>query len=245
MASLKERAAATLARLREKFPWLDHILRMVQHYGAVNGNAQAGAVTYFGFLSFFPILALGFFVIGLVAQLYPDIKPQMVAELNALLPGVIGNDPGQISLKTIESYSGRVGLIGLLVLLYAGLGWLSGLRQALEVMFVVPRREQTNFLLGKLRDLGTLGADRSDPDGLGDALGRRDRLLRADPGLARHRRHALWCRPSCSRSSGTCWRSRRPPCCCWRCSSSSSPSRTSRAARWCEGRCWARSASRC
>ena len=156
MASLKERAAATLARLREKFPWLDHILRMVQHYGAVNGNAQAGAITYFGFLSFFPILALGFFVIGLVAQLYPDIKPQMVAELNALLPGVIGNDPGQISLKTIESYSGRVGLIGLLVLLYAGLGWLSGLRQALEVMFVVPRREQTNFLLGKLRDLGTL-----------------------------------------------------------------------------------------
>src|SRR6476619_5916350 len=125
MASLKERAAATLTRLREKFPWLDHILRMVQHYGAVNGNAQAGAVTYFGFLSFFPILALGFFVIGLVAQLYPDIKPQMVAELNTLLPGVIGNDPGQISLKTIESYSGRVGLIGLLVLLYAGLGSVS------------------------------------------------------------------------------------------------------------------------
>src|SRR4051812_7243693 len=148
MASLKERAAATLARLRERFPWLDHILRMVQHYSVVNGNAQAGAITYFGFLSFFPILALGFFVIGLVAQLYPDIKPQMIAEINELLPGVIGNPPGQISLKTIEDYSGRVGLIGLLVLLYSGLGWLSGLRQALEVMFVVPRQEQTNFLLG-------------------------------------------------------------------------------------------------
>src|SRR6476661_9606251 len=150
MASLKERVTAPVERLRERFEWFDHILRMVKHYGSVNGNAQSGAVTYFGFLSFFPILALGFFVIGLVAQLYPDIKPQMIAELNALLPGVIGNDPGQISLKTIESYSGRVGLIGLLVLLYAGLGWLSGLRQALEVMFVVPRREQTNFLLGKL-----------------------------------------------------------------------------------------------
>ena len=156
MASLKERVTSAVARLRERLPWLDHILRTVQHYGAVNGNAQAGAVTYFGFLSFFPILALGFFVIGQVAHFYPDIKPQMVAEINALLPGVVGDAPGQIQLETIESYSGRIGLIGLVALVYSGLGWLSGMRQALEVMFVVPRREKPNFLLGKLRDLGTL-----------------------------------------------------------------------------------------
>ena len=99
MASLKDRVTAAVARLRERYPWLDHVVRMVQHYGAVNGNAQAGAVTYFGFLSFFPILALGFFVIGLLAQLYPDIKDQMVAEINKLLPGVIGPDPGQIQLS--------------------------------------------------------------------------------------------------------------------------------------------------
>ena len=157
MAPLKERAEATLAWLRERFPWLDHLLRMVQHYGVVNGNSQAGAITYFGFLSFFPILALGFFVIGLVAKLYPDIREQMAVEINKLLPGMIGNDPGQIPLDTIVSFSGRVGLIGLAVLLYSGLGWLSGLRQALEVMFVVPRQEQANFLVGKLRDVGTLG----------------------------------------------------------------------------------------
>src|SRR6476659_6905107 len=128
MASLKERAAATLTRLREKFPWLDHILRMVQHYGAVNGNAQAGAVTYFGFLSFFPILALGFFVVGLIAQLYPDIQARMVEEIDTFLPGVIGVEPGQVPLSTIESYARTVGIVGLLALVYAGLGWLSGMR---------------------------------------------------------------------------------------------------------------------
>ena len=156
MASLKERASATLARLREKYPWLDHVLRMVEHYGAVNGNGQAGAVTFFGFLSFFPILALAFFVIGLLAHLYPEVKGQMVHEIGTFLPGVIGPGKGEISLKTMEGYSGRVGLIGLAALLYSGLGWLSGLRQALEVMFVVPRREQPNFIVGKLLDLGTL-----------------------------------------------------------------------------------------
>jgi membrane protein len=156
MASLKERATATLARLREKYPWFDHLLRMVQHYGAVNGNGQAGAVTFFGFLSFFPILALGFFVVGLLAHLYPDLKTQMVREIGSLLPGVIGKGKGEIPLTTIENYSGTVGLVGLVAVLYSGLGWLSGLRQALEVMFAVPRQEQPNFVLGKLRDLGTL-----------------------------------------------------------------------------------------
>ena len=71
MASLKERVTAPVERLRERFEWFDHVLRMVKHYGSVNGNAQSGAVTYFGFLSFFPILALGFFVIGLIAQCLP------------------------------------------------------------------------------------------------------------------------------------------------------------------------------
>ena len=94
MASLKERVTAAVARLRARYHWLDHVVRMVQHYGAVNGNAQAGAVTYFGFLSFFPILALGFFVVGLLAQVYPDLKDQMVAEINKLLPGVVGTDAG-------------------------------------------------------------------------------------------------------------------------------------------------------
>ena len=132
-------------------------MRTASHYGSVHGNSQAGAVTFFGFLSFFPILALGFFVVGLVSRLYPDIRGQMVAEIDALLPGVVGNDPGQVALETIEDYSGTVGFVGLVAVVYSGLGWLSGMRQALEVMFVVPRREQPGFLRGKLRDLGTLG----------------------------------------------------------------------------------------
>ena len=156
MASLKERVTSTVERLRARYGWLDHTVRTVQHYGSVNGNAQAGAVTYFGFLSFFPILALGFFVIGVVAHYYPDIRAQMVSEINEMLPGVIGTKPGQIPLKTIEDYSATLGIVGLVALVYAGLGWLSGMRQALEVMFVVPRQEHPNFLLGKLRDLGAL-----------------------------------------------------------------------------------------
>ena len=41
-------------------------------------------------------------------------------------------------------------------MIYAGLGWLSGMRTALQVVFELPRDRRPNFLLGKLRDLLTL-----------------------------------------------------------------------------------------
>jgi membrane protein len=156
MPSLKQRFTDTVDRLRERYALLDHAIRMVKHYGSVNGNAQAGAVTYFGFLSIFPILAIAFFVVGKVAVLYPDIRVDMVSEIKDLLPGVVGTKPHEIPLKDIEAAAGTVGLLGLLALLYAGMGWLSATRQALEVMFVVPRRDHPNLLMGKLLDLGTL-----------------------------------------------------------------------------------------
>src|SRR3546814_5223037 len=106
-------------------------MRMNEHYGAVKGNLQAGAVTYFAFLSFFPILALGFFVIGYVAKVYPEAQENLTEALGSVLPGMVGEDEGQISLEAIQDAAGAVGLIGLAGVLYAGLGWLSGMREAL------------------------------------------------------------------------------------------------------------------
>lgn len=156
MAALKERLKAKVDRLRERRPFVDHVITMVEHYGNVNGNAQAGAVTFFGFLSFFPILALGFFVIGYISKVYPDAQQQLVEALDKVLPGVVGNGPDEIPLSTFASYAGAIGVIGLAGVLYSGLGWLSGMRDALEVMFVLPKREQPNFVIGKARDLAAL-----------------------------------------------------------------------------------------
>jgi membrane protein len=157
MAALRERLAATVAGLRARLPWLDHLMRMLAHYSLVNGNGQAGAVTFFGFLSFFPILAIAFFVVGLLAHVYPEIRGQMVQAINEVLPGVIGSGEGQIELSSVEASSGKAGVIGLVGLLYSGLNWLSGMRLALEAMFAVPPQQRPNFVIGKLRDLGTLG----------------------------------------------------------------------------------------
>lgn len=156
MASLKERLTSRLARLRERRPSVDHAIRTVLHYGDVRGNDQAGAVTFFGFLSFFPIMALAFFVVGYLSAVYPELRLEVVTTVEKALPGVIGTGEGKIPLETFEENAGRAAGIGAAGLLYSGLGWISGMRRALAAMFKLPETEHPNFLVGKLRDLRTL-----------------------------------------------------------------------------------------
>jgi membrane protein len=152
MASPKERLEA----LRRRRPVVDHAVRTQEHYSAVKGGQQAGAVTYFGFLSFFPILALAFAAVGWVAGVYPDARDATVDAIAEVFPGMIGNGEGQISLDTIEDAAGAAVGFGLVGVLYAGLGWLSSMRDALLVVFELPSYEQPSFVIGKLRDLVTL-----------------------------------------------------------------------------------------
>jgi membrane protein len=154
MSAAKER----LARLRRRFPFVDHVLKTQEHYTKVEGNQLAGAVTYFGFLSFFPILALAFSVVGYISVWFPDARDSLVTAIEELFPGIVSKNGGSgtISLKEIESAKAAAGIIGLLVLLYSGLGWLSGLRVALEDAFEVPRSRKANFVIGKASDIATL-----------------------------------------------------------------------------------------
>lgn len=158
MASPKERVSARAEAIRRRRPFVDHVVRGVEHYGVVNGNLQAGAVTYFAFLSVFPILALAFFAVGWIARVYPDAQDQLVKAIDEVLPGMVSEteEPGKISLESIEDSAAAVGLLGLLGVLYSGLGWLSGMRDALLVVFETPQREQPGFLMGKAKDLVSL-----------------------------------------------------------------------------------------
>jgi membrane protein len=129
---------------------------MQEHYSSVNASQQAGAVTYFAFLSFFPVLALSFFVVGWIARVYPGARGDLRDAINGLLPHLVGPKQGQIQMQDFESAAAAVGLVGLGVLLYSGLGWLSAMRDALIAVFELPAREQPGFVGGKVRDLLTL-----------------------------------------------------------------------------------------
>ena len=156
MPAIVDRIGARITSARERHLLLDHLIRTVLHYNEVRGNMQAGAITYFGFLSFFPLLALGFFVVGYIGQVYPHARDDLTKALTQLFPGVIGTGEGQVSLQSIQNVTGRLGILGVVGLAYAGLGWLSNTRGALEAVFEVPSRGFEGFLLGKVWDVVTM-----------------------------------------------------------------------------------------
>ncbi|MGH3322616.1 MAG: YihY/virulence factor BrkB family protein [Streptosporangiaceae bacterium] len=151
---------ARIALLRARWPWFDHVMRVNDHYEVVRGKILAGAVTYFGFLSFFPLLALGFFVIGYVKQVYPDSEDALKTAIDQVLPGIISDKPepppGKISFQQIQDAKAAAGVIGLVGVLYSGLGWISGLREGLTGAFAVSTARKRNFFLGKAVDIAML-----------------------------------------------------------------------------------------
>lgn len=153
-----ENVRGRFARLRRRRPLVDHLVVMQEHYGAVAASQQAGAITYFGFLSFFPLLALAVFVVGLVAGIYPDAHDSLTRAVDQVIPGMVGSGEGQVDLADVQRFSGLAGLLGLGGVLYTGLGWISAMREALEVVFEQPRWRQPSFVGGKVRDLVSLVA---------------------------------------------------------------------------------------
>ena len=138
MSALKDRATAYLDRARVRSRLLDHAINTQQHYSSLKGSYRAAAVTYYAFLSFFPILAIAFFVVGSVASVFPDAQDNLVTALESVLPGLIGDGPDQISLDAVQQAARTVGVIGLAVLVYSGLGWTSCMRDALNQVFEQP-----------------------------------------------------------------------------------------------------------
>jgi len=123
------------SRLRRRSPQLDHVAQAWQRYSKDEGGQLAASVTYFGFLSFFPLLALAFSVLGYVVAYDPSLRASVEQSLQQALPGLIGDGSGQIDVDRIAAAKAGAGIIGLLGLLYAGLGWVDALRQALRRMW--------------------------------------------------------------------------------------------------------------
>ncbi|MEU4542627.1 YihY/virulence factor BrkB family protein [Nonomuraea dietziae] len=151
VSAVKERVRRTTERSRVRWHPVDHVIRTVQRYQLQNGDRLAGAVTYFAFLSLFPIIALAFAVFGYVLSERPEISEALRKSIAEQLPGLVD----QLNLDQIAQARTSAGVIGLIGLLYAGLGAIDALRSALREISMTTT-PPLNFVLGKLRDLATL-----------------------------------------------------------------------------------------
>jgi inner membrane protein YhjD len=130
-AAMRERAVRVLSGMRNRWRWLDHLARAYTRYHERRGDRLAAAVTYFGFLSFFPLLALAYALLGYAIGVSEKARRYLVDAIDSVLPGLAG----QVPVERIAEAKGTAGIIGVAGLLITGTGCVDALREALRVIW--------------------------------------------------------------------------------------------------------------
>ncbi|AYA27233.1 membrane protein [Rhodococcus rhodochrous J3] len=154
MAGEPDEKPGFLERQRAAHPVLDRILRAGVRYQENKGDYYAAGLTFFTVLAIVPIIMVVFSLAGFVLAGRPELLDQIRQIISENIPGQLGGTVQSLIDSAIES-RGAVGLIGLLTASYAGLGWITNLREALTAMWEHPR-DKGNFFVVKLRDGGAL-----------------------------------------------------------------------------------------
>jgi len=123
-----------LERLRRRYPWLDHAVRAQQRYDRRQGDFYAAGITYFTIFALFPVLMVGFAVVGFVLASRPERLAEIDSRVKAAVPGEFGEQIISLMDAAIASRT-SVGVIGLATALYVGLLWMQRLRAALSQMW--------------------------------------------------------------------------------------------------------------
>jgi membrane protein len=140
-----------LDRLRARYGWFDHVMRAQERYQSRKGDFFAAGITYFTIFALFPLLMVGFAVVGFVLSRQPDVLADIETRIKHAVSGDFGQQLVNLMDSAINSRT-SLGIIGLATAAWAGLGWMANLREALSAMWE-ERTETGNFVRTKLSDL--------------------------------------------------------------------------------------------
>ena len=125
-------------------------LRVQKRYGELNGNYMASAVTLSSFLSIFPLLLFAVAVLGFFAAGSPDLAGSVVDRL-----GLTGDAAKAVvdTIHTAEHSRRAASIVGVVGLLWSGLGLVAALQYAVNTSWQVTGQGWKD----KLKGLAWLG----------------------------------------------------------------------------------------
>lgn len=122
---------------------------VIYKFGEDQGPYLAALITYYGFLSLFPLLLLLTSILGFVLDGRPELQQQILDSTLSQFP-VIGDE-----LADPQGIQGSIGaiIVGVLVALYGALGVAQAIQNAMNVTWSVPRNRRPNPIRARLRSL--------------------------------------------------------------------------------------------
>jgi membrane protein len=150
------------ARVKQVIAWADRLQRrhgvlgfpyaVMKKYGDDEGGREAALITYYGFLSIFPLLLLGVAVLSRVLADNPDLRERLIT---AIVPEALRSTV-EHSVATLPT-SAVPFVAGLLGLLFSGTGVVFSVYQTLNHVAGVPYRLRAGFVSRYVRVFAMLG----------------------------------------------------------------------------------------
>ncbi|HET6924567.1 MAG TPA: YihY/virulence factor BrkB family protein [Candidatus Saccharimonadales bacterium] len=133
--------------------WLSFPYAVIKKYGDDEAGYQGALMTYYGFLSLFPLLIVATSVIDLITKHNAALREKLFHAISNYFPA-FGSDL-QASVHGAHK-TGLALIIGLLITLYGAKGVADAVQHALNHVWEVPKQERPAFPKGPLKSLALI-----------------------------------------------------------------------------------------
>jgi YihY family inner membrane protein len=143
-----------LDAFQRRHRWLAVPIAVIYKFVDDLGGYLASLITYYGFLSLFPLLLIFSTVLGFLLPGNPELQQQLIGSALSQFP-IIGDQLTSSAQPLRGSGSGLA--VGILVALYGGLGVAVAIQNALNQVWGVPVNKRPDPVRARLRSLALLG----------------------------------------------------------------------------------------
>lgn len=145
-----QRAMRTVDRTHRRSRPVAFLFAVFKKFGDDQGGNLVALITYYAFVSIFPLFLVASTVLGIVLHDNPSLQQRILGSALAQFP-VIGQQIQQ-NVHALPR-SGVALVIGLVISLYGGLGVVRATETAMNTIWNVPRKHWPNFFVSMLRAL--------------------------------------------------------------------------------------------
>jgi YihY family inner membrane protein len=133
---------------------LAFVFAVIKKFGDDQGGNLAALLTYYGFLSIFPMMLVLVTVLGYILVDNPNLQNDIVTSALAELP-IIG-DTLRTNIGQVRG-NGFALFVGILITFYGGLGFANAAQNAMNRVWEVPMSVRAGFFPRLARSLGLMG----------------------------------------------------------------------------------------
>ncbi|MEU5904290.1 YhjD/YihY/BrkB family envelope integrity protein [Micromonospora sp. NPDC047467] len=135
----------TAARRRSRH--FDHVWRAGALYAEVLAGRLAAAIAYYGFFAVFALALVAYSIFGAILEDNDEVSEAAAGFLKENLPF--------LDAEQIANSSGTVGVVGLIILVFTGIGWVESIRSSQRLMYAL-NQQPGNLVVRRLVDLGVM-----------------------------------------------------------------------------------------